>query len=580
VRVKTFQGRTLEDVLPEIRAELGGNAVVLGQRQVVHGGVGGFFGKRMVEVTAADRMPSDTELIELEDRIMGRSGDAPDSSDHQQDADAAPERRGRHVDLVDTWDPQADQEIPDHVAAVLRNAQKVTEAAAAVRDSVGYQPITPPRRSATIANALAAYEPEVDPTTRAVELARAAIARPVNSAVSSANMHHDSDSGSEERAAAPVMIPAQESAFDRAQRLASEAHQAIAAATREINDQTSVAGNRTITLSVNEPARVEEPSAITLRAQIADPAEPLESPESAREEDVRDEDVRASHPDSTSPNRGAAQAPRIRTRDDQGVRAGLFAAGVDEDVADVILNQLALHRIPFTSSDDIRALTRELVAETLRVETGWPALGRTHRIAFVGASGAGKSSVVAKLAEGYQRSDMRVGVVSIIAGATTRAQLAAHVNDPLIRRGTADIQFAGDPAQMITAMERFSDRDVVLIDTPSSSYLDQDSYRSVASCLAAVRIDDVQAVLPLALSVREAASVIDHFRPLGVKHMVVTKLDESRYAGQLLNFGFRFGVPITFLTDGPRVPEDIRAASVQEMATLIVPHHDQGDIAT
>jgi flagellar biosynthesis protein FlhF len=49
---KTYRGRTLDEVLPQIRAELGDDAVILRRREGVVGGIGGFFGRRCVEVDA------------------------------------------------------------------------------------------------------------------------------------------------------------------------------------------------------------------------------------------------------------------------------------------------------------------------------------------------------------------------------------------------------------------------------------------------------------------------------------------------------------------------------------------------
>jgi len=145
VRVKTFQGRTLEEVLPEIRRELGPEAVVLGHRPIVEGGVGGFFGKRLVEVTAADSMPNDAQLIELEDRVMGReAGDVVDdtvselprarSASAQQIATATAAVAAANmphpattrpttsrIDMVDDWDPAADDELAEEYGTVLRD---------------------------------------------------------------------------------------------------------------------------------------------------------------------------------------------------------------------------------------------------------------------------------------------------------------------------------------------------------------------------------------------------------------------------------------------------------------------------
>src|SRR4051795_1805837 len=50
--VKTFRGRSLEELLPQIRAELGPDAIVLRRREGLGGGVGGFFQRPYVEVDA------------------------------------------------------------------------------------------------------------------------------------------------------------------------------------------------------------------------------------------------------------------------------------------------------------------------------------------------------------------------------------------------------------------------------------------------------------------------------------------------------------------------------------------------
>ena len=56
--VKTFRGRTLEELLPQIREELGPDAIVLRRREGLAGGIGGFFQRSFVEVSspAASRL--------------------------------------------------------------------------------------------------------------------------------------------------------------------------------------------------------------------------------------------------------------------------------------------------------------------------------------------------------------------------------------------------------------------------------------------------------------------------------------------------------------------------------------------
>jgi flagellar biosynthesis GTPase FlhF len=50
--LRTYRGRTLEELLPQIRDELGADAIVVRQRDGLMGGIGGFFQQRFVEVDA------------------------------------------------------------------------------------------------------------------------------------------------------------------------------------------------------------------------------------------------------------------------------------------------------------------------------------------------------------------------------------------------------------------------------------------------------------------------------------------------------------------------------------------------
>ncbi len=69
--IRTYRGRTLEEILPQIRADLGPDAIILREREGLVGGVGGFFAQRFIEVDARggdgqtiEAAPSETPRIE------------------------------------------------------------------------------------------------------------------------------------------------------------------------------------------------------------------------------------------------------------------------------------------------------------------------------------------------------------------------------------------------------------------------------------------------------------------------------------------------------------------------------------
>ena len=83
---KTYRGRTLDEVLPQIRAELGEDAVILRRREGVVGGIGGFFGRRCVEVDAIASPAAATRTVALPARTVF---DAYDSGPEPTVADEA-----------------------------------------------------------------------------------------------------------------------------------------------------------------------------------------------------------------------------------------------------------------------------------------------------------------------------------------------------------------------------------------------------------------------------------------------------------------------------------------------------------
>jgi flagellar biosynthesis protein FlhF len=185
----------------------------------------------------------------------------------------------------------------------------------------------------------------------------------------------------------------------------------------------------------------------------------------------------------------------------------------------------------------------------------------------VGPANAGRSTVVAKLAARYAATGTRVAILTIVPARPGVPVMADRAFESL----DVDVRYATNTGEALDAVDAFAEHDLVLVDTPGATYLDDDVRSQVQACLLAIGVDDVHVVLPLATSGRAARSIVDTFRPLGANRMVVSRIDESRHAGEILNFGFRLGLPMTFLSDGRRVPDDIRAASARAIADRILP---------
>src|SRR5437763_16230700 len=96
--VRTYRGRKLEDLIPQIREELGPDAIILRQREGLTGGVGGFFAQKCVEVDAQAANPSQVDFY---DEDPDAEFEIPPAPDTLTDAEIEPAPAALNGDAVD-----------------------------------------------------------------------------------------------------------------------------------------------------------------------------------------------------------------------------------------------------------------------------------------------------------------------------------------------------------------------------------------------------------------------------------------------------------------------------------------------
>jgi flagellar biosynthesis protein FlhF len=132
-------------------------------------------------------------------------------------------------------------------------------------------------------------------------------------------------------------------------------------------------------------------------------------------------------------------------------------------------------------------------------------------------------------------------------------------------------QVGSDRASFRRALAEIS-ADIVLVDTagrstPTSSWM-------LPDCLAGATEDMVRhalLVLPAWLRASDVTRVASLYEVPAPTEVVVTKLDETVEAGGILHAALPSNIPIAYLCNGPRVPEDIREASVEAVVDAVLP---------
>jgi flagellar biosynthesis protein FlhF len=245
------------------------------------------------------------------------------------------------------------------------------------------------------------------------------------------------------------------------------------------------------------------------------------------------------------------------------VFARLACRGVEPALAEGLVRSALTLAPPVTGR--ILAAVKDLLGERLiPCRAPWLHDGR-HVIAMVGPTGVGKTTTLAKMAaRALLETKKRVAFVTVdtyrVGAAEQLARYAEIMGVPVL--------VARDKSELLRAMDRVADADLVLVDTAGRSS-PEDVARQAALVRAVPRVQ-LQLCVSAATGALELAAVADRYRLLSPDRLAVTKIDEAAGPGGVLSASVRICRPISCVTDGQRVPEDIHAYTGPELVDLVI----------
>ncbi len=181
-----------------------------------------------------------------------------------------------------------------------------------------------------------------------------------------------------------------------------------------------------------------------------------------------------------------------------------------------------------------------------------------RRLLVVGATGVGKTTTIAKIAGDLvlkkKRSVALLTIDTYRVGATDQLQAYADLLG-------VPLEVATTPAQLARLVERFSDKDHVLVDTAGRSPADTARVHELTGFARCVPGLQVMLCAAATSGRAEFAAVVERFSILPLEHVGITKLDECAAPGRLYGCLRRHRLPVRLATTGQEVPDDIVPAS-------------------
>ncbi|MEZ6057657.1 MAG: hypothetical protein R3C01_13230 [Planctomycetaceae bacterium] len=250
----------------------------------------------------------------------------------------------------------------------------------------------------------------------------------------------------------------------------------------------------------------------------------------------------------------------------------LYTALIDVDVEEEDAREL-LHELTFDAAHHQCSHLAELQSRIAQqVQCAGPILvaaGTQRIVALVGPTGVGKTTTLAKLAANFHlRDGIKVGLITIDTfriGAVEQLQTYANLIE-------LPMQVVSSPEEMQQAIGNFAGLDLILIDTTGRSPSDELKIQETRALLDAAHVDEVHLVMSLTVSPRTAAIAAERYRLLGTTALLLTKFDEVSGPGSVLSVARQIQLPISYLTNGQEVPDDIEVAETSRIVQWLSPH--------
>ncbi|WP_329888170.1 flagellar biosynthesis protein FlhF [Stenotrophomonas sepilia] len=516
MKIKRFVAADMRSAMNLVRKEHGPDAVILSNRRIEEG----------IEIVAAANY--DESAVQRALEASRRDVAPPPAPKPRTAADAVIAAVTRRRSSTPAPEPVA--ATTSAVAALARAAVGATGRTLDSADE-----IVPTRGStgfaATLARA-AVNEPALPdqifaPFAEAIVAPAPASATPANRARFQIDPPHEAHHESAAPAVQPPPLPTAALAETRPEVAASEP--ALADATVETAPTPTLAPAPVLTVVAQDDAEIRQ-----LRQEVAGMRQVIER-EMNRFTDER--------------LRGCpVRATALDLMDEYG-----FDAGLARDVAMQIPLETEAHRG--------RGLMLGLISRKLPIAPVDP-LEEGGVIALVGPTGAGKTTTIAKLASRFAEKHAPRDV-ALVTTDTTRIGAREQLYGYGRQLGIA-VHEANSGTDLDQLLERLKDYKLVLIDTAGLGPRDR-ALAAQLQWLRAARQVRTLLVLPANTSFGDMDEVVRRFGAANLQGLVLSKLDETGRFGNALSVAVDHALPITWVTDGQDVPDDLHRASAANL---------------
>jgi len=248
-------------------------------------------------------------------------------------------------------------------------------------------------------------------------------------------------------------------------------------------------------------------------------------------------------------------------------------SGMDQNDLDSIM-ELTLEHMPYNmrkNSKSVKRYFQVLLRKMIPIRLESDAKkGKKRIMMFVGPTGVGKTTTLAKLAARYSYLKDKREKVGIITLDTYRIGAVEQLFQfaKMMRLPIEDVIDISDFAR---ALRSLSFCDTILIDTIGSSQYDKEKLAKMEKFLQNAEVDiDVNLVLSSSTKLEDLREIYNNFEYLNIDTIIFTKFDETKSFGNIFSLVKEVSKPLSYFSIGQEVPDDIMCASSEFLVDCIL----------
>lgn len=248
---------------------------------------------------------------------------------------------------------------------------------------------------------------------------------------------------------------------------------------------------------------------------------------------------------------------------------------VDEEVIQYIVKKVKMQQVQHLSAEEIEqsflAIIKQLFEEGKAKDTD----SAPFLITLVGPTGVGKTTTIAKLAAArvFQQRQ-KVGLLTTdtyrIAAVEQLKTYAGILNIPL--------EVVSNPADLPKSMEALKGCNMVFMDSAGRNYLEDEYIEEINQYLRYDAPQENYLVLSMTTRWRDMRNIVEQMKSVPIDKLILTKWDETSCYGVALNMVYHYPYPLSYVSLGQGVPQDIMQTDPLFMAKKIlgVDEHETG----